>query len=160
MTRQVFSNGADKIFLNSVLFQNKEIIKEVSRWYGNQSIVAGKNIYQENKKYYVLEDRLKKINPLKYAQELEDLGAGEIKVTFVNFEGTKKGMDCVYSKQIKDCVKIPCIFEGGLGTLDHLDIFFHSGLKSLAKGTMIIFSDYNIIKIKQHLKNKNFMVRV
>ena len=65
-----------------------------------------------------------------------------------------------YSKKIYNAVSIPCIFEGGIGNLDHLSKFFSYGLNSIALGTIITFSDYNIIKIKNYLKEKKFKVRL
>ena len=107
-----------------------------------------------------MEDNSNTINPIEYAKKLQKLGAGELKIIFVNLEGTKKGIDINYSKEINDNVKIPCIFEGGIGNLDQLDLFFRSGLMSIGLGSLITFSDYNIIKIKHYLINKKFNARV
>ena len=120
--KQVFLNGADKIFLNTVLFENKNIIKKISSIYGNQSIIGGINI-KKNGKYYLLEDKTLSIDPVNYAKELEESGVAEIKINFVDLEGTKKGIDVEYSKKINESVNIPCIFEGGIGSLDQISIF-------------------------------------
>tara|TARA_B110000305_G_C19238247_1_gene538585 strand:- start:61 stop:807 length:747 start_codon:yes stop_codon:yes gene_type:complete len=160
MAKKAFSSGADKIFLNSIIFNDEKIIKKIALQYGSQSIVAGMNIINKNGKYSLMEDNSNTINPIEYAKRLEKLGAGELKVIFVNLEGTKKGVDISYSQKINHNVKIPCIFEGGIGNLDQLDIFFRSGLTSIGLGSLITFSDYNIVKIKHHLINKNFNVRI
>lgn len=160
MAKKAFYSGADKIFLNSIIFHNEKIIEKIALQYGNQAIVGGMNIVKKNGKYYLMEDSSKNINPLDHAKKLQELGAGEIKVIFVNLEGTKKGIDINYSKKISDSVKIPCIFEGGIGSLDQLDLFFKSGLTSIGLGSLITFSDNNIVKIKHHLLNQNFNIRV
>jgi cyclase len=160
MAKKIFLNGADKIFLNSVLFSNKGIVNEIALIYGSQAIVAGINIIHRNGGHFLLEDQSMKIDPIEYAKQLEDLGAGELKITYTDLEGSQKGIDNSYSKQINDKVKIPCIFEGGIGNLEHLYGFFDTGLKSIAIGTIIIFSDCNIIKIKSFLKNKKILVRL
>lgn len=159
MAKKSFSSGADKVFLNSILFRDEKIIESIALQYGNQAVVAGMNIINKDGKYFLMEDTSKTINPINYAKKLEKLGAGELKIIFVNLEGTKKGIDVNYSKKINNSVKIPCIFEGGIGNLDHLDVFFKSGLMSIGLGCLITFSDNNIIKIKQYLTNKNFKVR-
>ena len=158
--KQVFLNGAEKIYLNTVLFENESIVKKISSIYGNQSIVGGINIKKKNGKYYLLEDKILKIDPKNYAKKLQKLGIAELKIMFVDLEGTKKGIDIEYSKKINESVNIPCIFEGGVGSLDQISEFFEHGLKSIALGTIITFSDYNIIKIKHYLKNKKFNVRL
>jgi len=160
MAKKAFSSGADKIFLNSIIFSDEEIIETIALQYGNQAVVAGMNIINKNGKYFLMEDNSKAINPIEYAKKLQKLGAGELKIIFVNLEGTKKGIDIDYSKKINESVNIPCIFEGGIGNLDQLDLFFKSGLTSVGLGSLITFSDNNIIKIKQHLLNKNFNVRI
>ena len=160
MAKKAFTSGADKIFLNSIIFDDEKIIDEIALQYGNQAVVAGMNIINKNGKYFLMEDNYNKINPIDYAKKLQKLGAGELKIIFVNLEGTKKGIDIDYSKKISDSVKIPCIFEGGIGDLDQLDLFFKSGLMSIGLGSLITFSDNNIVKIKHHLINKNFNIRV
>ena len=160
MAKKAFSSGADKIFLNSIIFDDEKIIDKIALQYGNQAVVAGMNIINKNGKYFLMEDNYNIINPIDYAKKLQKLGAGELKIIFVNLEGTKKGIDIDYSKKISDSVKIPCIFEGGIGDLDQLDLFFKSGLMSIGLGSLITFSDNNIVKIKHHLINKNFNVRV
>jgi len=160
MAKKAFSSGADKIFLNSIIFDDEKIIDKIALQYGNQAVVAGMNIINKNGKYFLMEDNYNTINPIDYAKKLQKLGAGELKIIFVNLEGTKKGIDIDYSKKISDSVKIPCIFEGGIGDLDQLDLFFKSGLMSIGLGSLITFSDNNIVKIKHHLINKNFNVRV
>ena len=160
MAKKAFTSGADKIFLNSIIFDDEKIIDEIALQYGNQAVVAGMNIINKNGKYFLMEDNYNTINPIDYAKKLQKLGAGELKIIFVNLEGTKKGIDIDYSKKISDSVKIPCIFEGGIGNLDQLDLFFKSGLMSIGLGSLITFSDNNIVKIKHHLINKNFNIRV
>ena len=160
MAQKSFMSGADKIFLNSILFSDKKIIEKIALKYGNQAIVAGVNIIKREGKYFLLEDKSKSIDPIDYAKTLEKLGVGELKIIFVDLEGLREGIDISYSKKINNATNIPCIFEGGIGNLDQLELFFKSGLQSICLGTMIVFSDYNIIKIKQHLINSNFSVRI
>lgn len=155
-----FASGADKVYLNNIIFNKPELISEIAKKYGNQSIISGINIVKENDDYFILEDSKKKINPIKYSQYLEDIGSAEIKITFVNLEGTKKNLDIDYAVKIKEKVNIPCIYEGGIGKLEDISVCIKNGIDSIAIGTMIIFSDCNIIKIKHFLKNLKYKVRV
>jgi cyclase len=157
---KLFSCGADKIYLNSVLFENKKIIDEIKYIYGSQSIVAGMNLVLFEKNYFLMEDKSKKINPVEYANLLQDYGVGEIKITFLDTEGTKKGIDLNYCKLLVNKLKLPLIFDGGIGNLIHLEEIFLNGVDAVALGTIITFNDYNIIKIKQHLLNTGISVRV
>ena len=158
--KMAFTNGADKIFLNSILFNNPDIVNLTGNIYGNQSIIGGVNINYSNDKYFLLEDKTRKIDPLEHVNYLEKIGVAEIKITYVHLEGTKNGIDIDYSKKIKETTSLPCIFEGGIGNLKHLENFFLSGLQSIALGTILNFSDHNIIKIKKNLIEKNFSIRI
>ena len=158
--RKALTLGADKIFLNTILFKDKKIIKKIAYSFGSQAIVGGLNILEKSGQYTLLEDLTGKINPLEYAKKLEQSGVGELKVTFVNREGTKEGLDIEYSKKLLKEVKIPIIFEGGIGNLNDIVMCLKNGIKSIALSTIITFNDNNIIKIKQHIRNAGFNVRI
>ena len=83
-----------------------------------------------------------------------------IKITFVDYEGTKKGFDINFLKKLSEYIKVSSIYEGGIGSLDHLNDAFSNGASAIALGTMITFKDYNIIKIKKFLKNQGYKIRV
>ena len=86
-------------------------------------------------------------------------GIGELKITFVNDEGSEKGMNLDFSKRIISNSDLPIIFEGGLGNVEQIIDMIKIGADSFAIGSMITFKDYNIFKIKQHLFNKGYKVR-
>jgi len=157
--KKVFRYGADKIYLSQILFKDKGIIYKIKEIYGSQSIVAGINIITHDQKYYLLEDRKKKIDILDHIISLIKCGVGEIKITFVNNEGSEKGMNLEFSKKIISNIDLPIIFEGGLGNVEQIIDMIKIGANSFAVGSMITFKDYNIYKIKQYLFNKGYKVR-
>ena len=61
---------------------------------------------------------------------------------------------------ILEHIHVPCIFEGGIGSLEHLEQAFDKKVKAIALGSLLTFNDYNIVKIKRHLFNKNYKVRL
>jgi len=156
---RAFQSGADKIYLSQILFKEKDIINKIKKIYGSQSIVAGINIITHGQEYYLLEDKKKKIDILDHIRSLIKLGVGEIKITFVNNEGSEKGMNLELSKRIISNIDFPIIFEGGLGNIEQIIEMIKIGANSFAIGSMITFKDYNIFKIKQHLFNKGYKVR-
>ena len=85
---------------------------------------------------------------------------GEIKITFVSNEGMKNGLDKKIIKEIRSQIYIPIIFEGGLGSLDQIDEAIVCGIEGIALGTMIIFMDNNIFKIKQFILNAGHKIRL
>ncbi len=79
---------------------------------------------------------------------------------FVDREGKKIGIDLKYCKYLNKLIFVSAIYEGGIGTLDDIEDAFNTGINALSLGTMLIFNDYNIVKIKSHLFNKGYNVRL
>ncbi len=152
--KNVFLNGADKIYLNSNLFNNINLLEDVAKVYGSQSVMAGINIIND---LNILEK--KNLNALEWIKKLEDSGAGEVKINFVELEGTSSGFNKKICEKLLKAVSIPLIFEGGIGSLNQIKDAFSVGINSIALGTMIYFKDYNIMKIKQFLKNNGYQIR-
>ena len=88
------------------------------------------------------------------------LGAGEIRLMSVDREGTRKGMDMELLGKVSDSVSVPVILEGGAGTLEHLDEAYSAGAAGVGVGTMLVFSDNNLVKIKSFLSGRGRSVRV
>ena len=160
LSKKILMNGADKVFINTAFISNKKLIDEIAHTFGSQAIVAGINLIKSDNKFLIAEDTSKSIDPINYLKELEDRGVGEIKITFIDNEGSRMGMEIDYCTKILKNIHIPVIFEGGIGKLDHIKECCANNINNIAIGTLIIFSDYNIIKIKQYLKNENFKVRI
>ncbi len=152
--------GADKIIINNNL-DNTNLIKNLSRKIGNQAIVAGLDIFKDNGEYKLYKrGKILNYNPLKKVEEILSLDIGELKITFVNNEGTKMGFDVKYASKILKISNKPIIFEGGFGSLSDIEKAFDNGISSIALGSMITFSDNNIFKIKQYLENKGYNIRL
>ena len=92
-------------------------------------------------------------------EEIE-LGIGELKITYVNLEGTRSGIEIFTSKKIINYTTLPTIIEGGVKNLEDLENAINNEIKSIAIGSMLVFSDNNIFKIKQFLENRGFNVRL
>lgn len=155
--RSSFLNGADKVYLSTNIIENTSLIKKIAQIYGNQSIVGGLNLIADDKSCYVY--NFKNLDPFELCKKLEANGIGELKITFVNLEGSRKGMNIYLCEKFLRLLKIPIIFEGGIGSLEDIENCLKAGIKNIALGTILIFNDYNIFKIKQHLLNQNFRVR-
>lgn len=157
---QIFLSGADKIYISKYFFKNIKFIDKISSFYGSQSIVGGLNLVKIDETYKLFDDDTNKIDPIDHLKKLIDNGVGEIKITFVNLEGSNKGFDLRYIEKILQASTLPTIFEGGIGNLLDLKKAALIGVNSFSIGTFLTFRDYNIIKIKQYLKNEGFEIRL
>lgn len=160
IVEKLIRNGADKILINSNIF-NKDLTQEIINSYGKQALVGGVDLIFINKKYYIYNrGKILKINIEDYIKKIIDQNVGELKLTFVNLEGTRNGLDIQTSKKIIDLVDVPVIVEGGAKNLLDIENSIKKGIDSIGLGNLLIFSDNNIFKVKQFLDNRNINVRL
>lgn len=115
----VLRAGADKVSINTAAIKNPGFIKEASLKFGSSTIViAIEAIKQSDGKYFAFIDNGREetgIEVVSWAQQVEELGAGEIVITSVDKEGTGNGFDIDLITQISNKVKIPVVVHGGAG---------------------------------------------
>ena len=117
--KQVLRAGADKVSINTAAIKNPEFIKEASLKFGSSTIViAIEAIKQPDGTYQAFVDNGREqtgIEIVSWAQQAEELGAGEIVITSVDKEGTGNGFDIELIKQLSDKINIPLVVHGGAG---------------------------------------------
>ena len=162
--RMLLKAGTDKVSINTASILNEELIKESSERFGNQCIVAAVDAKKHNNDWLVYSHggtKNTQINALLWLEKLEKLGAGEILLTSMDRDGTKKGYDLDLTKKISNLVNIPVIASGGVGNLEHL----HQGIK-IGKASAVLaasifhFGEYSILEAKQYLDSKGIPVRI
>ncbi len=119
----LFKNGADKLVINTILYEKPDLVKELVKIYGSQSLVACidyKKIDEINKIF--INDGRKEIEFTleEYLEYVQSLGVGEIYFNSIEKDGTGFGYDMETIEQISDIVKIPLIIAGGAGNEKHL----------------------------------------
>ena len=112
--KEVFDIGFEKIALNSNAYENPNLISVISKNYGSQAVIVSidyKKTFWGNKSVFTLSGSKNcKIDPIIWAKQVEDLGAGEILLTSMDREGTWSGFDydmikesCRYSNNSGNC---------------------------------------------------------
>jgi cyclase len=122
--RLVLRAGADKVAINTAGILRPGLIREASRAFGSSTIVVSiEAIRKHNDSYeaYVDCGRQKtEVDACEWAVRAAELGAGEIMVTSIDYEGTGKGFDLDLTRKIADSVSIPVIACGGAGNVTHI----------------------------------------
>ena len=157
--------GADKVSINTSAVTNENLIKEASKIFGSQCIVVAVDAKKiNNDKWEVFTHGGRKPtgkDVLKFIKKMESLGAGEILLTSMDRDGTKKGYDLDLTKKISNAVDIPVIASGGVGNLQHLYEGFKIGNASAALAASIFhFGEHSILEAKQYLDSKGIPVRL
>ena len=149
--RTLLRAGADKVAINTAAIKEPKLISQLSDVWGSSTIVLSIEAKKTgDNKWEAYTDNGRERTGLDVAQWAETgakLGAGEIFVTSVDQEGTRKGFDCELVAEITQRVEIPVIASGGFGSLDHL-----SQLVKTSKPTGVAIADslhYNRYSIDQ-----------
>ena len=163
--RNLLLAGADKVSINTAAVNNKDLVKESAEKFGSQCIVVAVDAKKvNNNKWEVFTHGGRKStgkDVLKFVAKMESLGAGEILLTSMDRDGTKKGYDLELTKQISSSVNIPVIASGGVGNLDHLYDGFKKGKASAALAASIFhFGEFSIQDVKRYLDSKGIPVRI
>lgn len=116
--------GADKVAVNTAAVDRPELIRELAERFGSQCIVLSIQAKRDaNGNWEALCDLGREHSgrdAIAWAVQGAELGAGEILVTSVDREGTRRGFDLELTKAISGAVRIPTIASGGMGTFEHI----------------------------------------
>ena len=163
--RSLLLAGADKVSINTAAVNNKNLVKESAEKFGSQCIVVAVDAkkIKENKWEVFTHGGRKStgIDVLKFTKKMEVEGAGEILLTSMDRDGTKKGYDLNLTKKISKLVNIPVIASGGVGSLEHL----YQGIKignanAVLAASIFHFGNHTILEAKQYLDSKGIAVRI
>ncbi len=161
----LLSAGADKVAINSASVSNPDLINKITDKIGRQCIVAAIDVkHVTGKKWTVYTHggrKVTKLDAVKWAKEIDKRGAGEILLTSMDRDGTKKGFDLDLLKTISTEVSIPVIASGGAGNLEHLkDAILHGKADAVLAASIFHYSIYSIKDVKDYLKNNGVLVRI
>ena len=163
--KNLLRSGADKVSINTAAVNNKNLIKEGAEEFGSQCIIVAvdaKKVGQNKWEVFTHGGRKATgIDVLKYIEKVEKSGAGEILLTSMDRDGTKKGYDLDLTKKVCGITNIPVIASGGVGNLEHLYQGFKIGKASAVLAASIFhFGEYSILEAKQYLDSKGIPVRI
>ena len=98
---------------------------------------------------------------MKWAKRMEKLGAGEILLTSMDYDGTKEGYDIELTKRISESVSIPVIASGGAGNLEHLyDALTAGRADAVLAASIFHYREYSVKEAKEYLAKRKVVVRV
>lgn len=151
--RELLRAGADKVAINTAAVSDPDLISRVSRAFGSQCMVlsieakrAGGGrweVFTDNGREHSGRD------VVEWAREATALGAGEILVTSVDQEGTRRGFDVDLVRAVTDATRVPVIASGGMGTVEHLvDVCVRGRADAVAMADVLHFNRMDLPAIR------------
>ena len=169
--QRIFSSGVEKIAVSSIALESPDVIKQMAKCVGNQSVVVVLDVKKKkfSSKYEIFINNGNNntgINPVDFAIEIESLGAGELVINSIDNDGVMSGYDLNIINNIRDVINIPLTVMGGAGTLNDFGaVIQQHGIIGVAAGSLFVFKGkYRAVLInypnkveKEQLFEKSFL---
>ena len=165
--QSILRAGADKVSLNTQAVENPNLVRDSAERFGSQCIVVAIDARREGKpennkaRVYTHGGRNRtELDTVEWAKRVAELGAGEILLTSMDSDGTKKGYDLELTRLVASAVRIPVIASGGAGNLKHLLEGLTDGAASAVLAASIFhFRELTIHQAKSYLREHGVHVR-
>ena len=163
--RNLLLAGADKVSINTAAVQRPLFVQEAAQKFGSQCIVVaidakrvdggGFEVFTHGGR------RATGINAVEWAKQMVDYGAGEILLTSMDRDGTKKGFDIPLTKLISSSISVPLVASGGVGSIDHFsEGVSEGGASAVLAASVFHFGQVRIAEVKAKMSALGLPVRL
>lgn len=162
---QLLRAGADKVAVNTAAVANPQLITEIARRFGSQCTVLSieaKQISPGRWEVYTDSGRERTgLDVIDWVKQGVAMGAGEVLLTSVDREGTRKGFDVALVSAVTAEVSVPVIASGGMGKLDDLiAIIKQGGADAIAMADILHYQRAAVADIRTVARASGIRVRV
>ncbi len=161
--RMVIEAGADKVSINSAAVMRPGLIPRLAGEFGSQCVVVAIDTRFDGSEWTVYTHGGKVpagINTMHWIKQVEASGAGEILLTSMNHDGTRKGFAIDLLDAVSRAVMIPVIASGGAGSEAHFkEVFERTGVSAALAASIFHYGEIPIPRLKEFLKNQNIPIR-
>lgn len=141
--RAILKQGVEKVVLNHAALVTPQLVRDAADEFGSQAIIVSidvkKTLFGGYQVFSASGARIREKDPVKWARQLEELGAGEIYLTSVDHEGAMKGYNLDLTETVCAAVSVPVIASGGAGTITDFIDAKKRGASAVAAGAMFVF---------------------
>ena len=163
--RNLLLAGADKVSINTAAVQRPLFVQEAAQKFGSQCIVVAidaKRVHGGDFEVFTHGGRRATgINVVAWAKQMVDYGAGEILLTSMDRDGTKKGFDIPLTKLISSSISVPLVASGGVGSIDHFsEGVSEGGASAVLAASVFHFGQVRIAAVKAKMSALGLPVRL
>lgn len=166
--RNLLNAGCDKVSINSTACKNPDFVRQAAERFGSQCIVVNidpKRIQKDGREVWEVHINGGRtptgLEAVAWAQQVEQLGAGEIVLTSMDRDGTKDGYDIEVTAAVSNAVGIPVVASGGAGKPEHLADAILLGKADAALAASIFhYGQYTIEETKRLMAERGIPVRL
>ena len=163
--RNLLLAGADKVSINTAAVQRPLFVQEAANKFGSQCIVIAidaKRVDSGDFQVFTHGGRIATgINAVEWAKQMVDYGAGEILLTSMDRDGTKKGFDIPLTKLIASSISTPLVASGGVGSIDHFsEGVIEGGASAVLAASVFHFGQVRISDVKANMSELGLPVRL
>jgi len=162
--RNLLNAGADKVSINTAAVKCPDLVNDASKKFGSQCIVVAIDAQKNDGswKVYINGGRTPvDLDAVEWAKKVAKLGAGEILLTSMDYDGTKDGYDLDLTKSITEAVNIPVIASGGAGKLGHFyDVFNKADADAALAASVFHYQEFSVRQVKEYLQERGVAVRL
>lgn len=162
--KQLLRAGADKVCINTAAIETPEIVSQGAAKFGSQCIVVSVDYKKVDGQYKIFTHsgtNPTDLDPVEFCKKMENLGAGEILLTSIEYDGTMKGYDIEMTHRVSSAVSIPVIASGGAGNYQHMvQVYQKGGASAIAAASIFHFTEQTPLEAKFYLKDHNINVRL
>lgn len=175
--RSLLNAGAEKVSINTQAVKCPQLVREASSRFGSQCIVVAidaklvhsskfivhrKKLQTKKWEVYINGGRTPTgLDALEWAQKVVGLGAGEILLTSMDYDGTKDGFDIPLTRAVSQALDIPVIASGGAGRpQDFYELFSRTAASAGLAASIFHYREYSIKQVKEYLKERRVCVRL
>lgn len=162
--RMILRAGADKVSVNTGAFKKPSLITECANAFGSQCVVLSldaREVADSRWNVFVNGGRTDTgVSAVEWSKRAVSLGAGEILLTSIDTDGTKKGFNVELTKKVSGEVSVPVIASGGAGKLaDFSEVLTEGRADAALAASLFHFGEFTIEQVKNYLKKKKIPVR-
>ena len=165
--QRLLKAGADKVSINTAAVLNPALVKKASEFFGAQCIVVAIDAKARSGTHSGWEvfthggRNETGLDALEWGLRMQEAGAGEILLTSMDQDGTKRGFDIELTKAMSDALEIPIIASGGVGAVNHfVDGALQGGADALLAASVFHYGEMSVNEVKQAMSKAGIEVRL